>query len=180
MIKLAGNLYLNTYPFWLTYKPKHHKVKGTEVRQIIENIKVGDILLQRHDGYISTIAIPGFWCHAAIYIGGGKIIHAVGQGVCEEDLLDFCRCDSICILRVNDEDKESAIKIAHQMKTDGLQYDYKFQSDDGQTVYCTEFVDRCYNGRFHKAYGIVAGNNILTPDGMRNSQSSNMVIEFIH
>ena len=94
IIKSTGSLYLHKWPFWIVFRPSHHKVKGHEVRNIIDNLKKGDVLLRRYDGYLNTMFTPGFWGHAGLYIGDDRVIHAVGEGVIEEDILDFCRTGS--------------------------------------------------------------------------------------
>jgi len=182
LIKLTGNIYLSSNPFWISYKPTHHKVKGYEIREILKNIEIGDILLRRYDGYLNTYFTPGFWGHAALYVGLDKIIHAIGEGVVQEDILDFCRCDSVCVLRpdVNNELKNNAIEKAIIMKTDHIQYDYKFKSDDDTQVYCTELVDSCYKRLFKNDYTIIAGNSVLIPDSIYKSKECNLIIEFKH
>lgn len=49
------------------------------------------------DGYF--IDDPHGYSHGAVYIGDGKIIHAVAEGVSEIHAADFMKCDRICILR---------------------------------------------------------------------------------
>jgi len=177
MLKLTGDIYLFKFPMWFSYKPSHHKVKGYQVRKIIDIINPGDILLRRYDGYLSTLFTPGFWAHAALCVGDNNIIHAIGEGVIEEDILDFCRCDSICLLRpkVEFNIKNEAINNAVKLKTNHTQYDYKFQSNNG-TVYCTELVDTCYGNIFQYNYEKIAGNILLTPDGIFKSDKIDILI----
>ena len=39
------------------------------------------------------------YSHGAIYVGDGKIIHAISKGCSYINAIDFMRCDRICILR---------------------------------------------------------------------------------
>jgi hypothetical protein len=110
------------------------------------------------------------------------IIHAIGEGVVKEDLLDFCRADSICVLRVKnvtDEQVHDAISIAIELEKARTAYDYKFQSKNG-TVYCTELVDTAYNNLLKDSYEVKYGNNILLPDGIYKSTVLEIIIEFKH
>ena len=60
LVKFTGDCYLHPKPLFITYKPHHHKVSGTEVREILNTMKPGDILLRRYDGYLNTILTPGY------------------------------------------------------------------------------------------------------------------------
>lgn len=182
LIKLVGNIYLTSKPMWIQYKPHHHKVKGRESRQVLNVIHDGDILLRRYDGYLNTFFTPGFWSHAGLYIGNNDIIHAIGIGVVQEDVLEFCRCDSVVVLRVKDISEDvisNAILTAKELEIARTDYDYKFKEKNG-SVYCTELVDICYNNVFDKSYEKIAGNNILTPDGVFDSDKVEKIIEIKH
>lgn len=182
LIKLTGDVRLSKRPLFISYRPRIHKVKGFEVRQILDVIEPGDILLRRYDGYLNTIFTPGFWGHAGLVITDRKVIHAIGKGVIQEDVLDFCRADSVVVLRVKYVGLiESAIEMAKKLERERTAYDYEFRSNDkAKKVYCTELVDFCYNNIFNKDYKIVARNNVLIPEGIRFSISVKTIIEFRH
>jgi uncharacterized protein YycO len=172
LIKLTGDIYLHKFPFWCLYKPSHHKVKGYEVRKVLKTLKTGDILLRRYNGYLNTLFTPGFWGHAGLYAGKDQVIHAVGKGVITEDILDFCRTDSVAVLRVKNvksSDINKALVLARKYAKEHIQYDFQFKDENGK-VYCTELVNECYNDLFNKDYANQFGNNVLTPDGIFNSQ----------
>lgn len=178
LLKMTGDIFLYRYPLFLTYKPHHHKVKGHEVRQILDVTQAGDILLRRYDGYLNTIFTPGFYGHSGLAVAKKLVIHAIGKGVVCEDILDFCRADSVVVLRQSGL-TAPAIAKARQLEKERTAYDYEFMSNN-RTVYCTEFVDVCYGGLFQDDYEIMAGNRILLPDGIRHSDKVDMIIEFKH
>lgn len=64
-------------------------------------LEPGDVILRGFDNYLDGYFIddPHGYSHGAIYVGKEKIIHAVVEGVSEINVLDFMRCDRICILR---------------------------------------------------------------------------------
>lgn len=182
LIKVTGNIYLHKFPLWVTYKPAHHKIKGTEVRKILNVVQRGDIMLRRYDGFLNTIFTPGFWGHAGLFVGHDSVIHAVGKGVIEEDILTFCRTDSVSVLRVKSADDgliDTATACATKHAREKTEYDYRFKAKNGN-VYCTELVHECYNKLFQNDFEDVAGNTILTPDGIRKSDKVEMAIEIKH
>lgn len=70
-----------------------------KIRRVLSLVKPGDVLLRRYDGYVDNAFIDGKYSHAGIYVGNDMIIHAINPIVSEIDVIDFCRCDNICILR---------------------------------------------------------------------------------
>lgn len=182
LIRVTGDVHLSGRIMWLSYKPSHHKVKGNEVRDILNKLEPADILLRRYDGYLNTIFTPGFWGHGGIYVGNNQIIHAIGCGVIKEDILDFCRADSVAVLRLKNISsriiKDVIDKTYYFLETK-TGYDYEFKDDNGK-VYCTEMVNEVYNGVFDIDYEEVAGNLVLTPDGIRNSDKLKLIVEFKH
>jgi uncharacterized protein YycO len=182
LIKLTGDIYLHKFPFWCLYKPSLHKVKGHEVRKVIKVLKTGDILLRRYDGYLNTLFTPGFWSHAGLYVGKDQVIHAVGKGVIIEDILDFCRTDSVAVLRIkkikNIEIKK-ALTIGRKYAKEHVEYDYRFKDGNGK-VYCTELINECYNDLFNNDYSNQLGNNVLTPDGIFNSKNVIQILSVKH
>ena len=49
------------------YRPKESLITPEQIAAL--QLEPGDIMLQRRDWYLSNIGLPGFWPHAALYIG---------------------------------------------------------------------------------------------------------------
>jgi len=186
LVSFTGKIHISSSPPFICYNPKFHQLKGYEIRQILKKVQAGDIFVRRHNGYVSGLAIPGYWTHAALYVGDDKIQHATTHGVVEEDILDFFRCDSVCLLRPKQKFRdeiplESVLARAENMVKINTPYDYEFQDDTGK-VYCTEFVDICYDYQlFASDYTPVIGGGLtLLPDGVYKSESLDNIIEFRH
>jgi len=177
VLNLASNIYLSYKPLFILYHPDLHRIKGREVRSVLESVEAGDVLLRQWRGYLNTIFTPGQWSHAGLYVGESKVIHALGKGVVEEDILDFCRTDSIAVMRPIDGGAESAIEKARELI--GSEYDYQFESGD-QQYYCSELCDACYDQLFKDDYTTIAGNFLLTPDAIRHSEHVSTVLEIRH
>lgn len=185
LVKMTGDILIHKYPPFVIWKPQHYKIKGNEVREILNKIEPGDILLRRFDGYLNTLLTPGFWGHGAIYAVDNIVIHAVKEGVVQEDILEFTRCDSIAVLRVIDKSEDYALKInnalysAFRMNLEKFQYDYDMIRGN-KKVYCTEFVDECFGGLFEEQYETFLGNRVLAPDGIFRSDKVEKVLVIKH
>jgi len=182
MIKFFSKIYFFKTPFFLIYNPHVHKVKGHECRQICNKIKVGDILLRRFDGYLSSRSVPGFWSHAGLYIGRHRVVHAIGKGVVNEDILDFMRTDHAVILRFKDKDDERTLKViqrALELVEERVGYDYEFEDDNGM-LYCTELINEVHDNIFRHEFKDIAGNNVINPDNIYECDILDNIIEFRH
>jgi hypothetical protein len=125
-IAMFGDIKVFRFPFWIVYDPGSYRVKGPECRKIADLLEPGDILLRRYDGYLDSRFIPGVFSHAAIYLGNVEesdkaevpnkgrvsrffetgpcqVAHSTAEGVHLEDILTFCRCDDIAVIRLPDE-----------------------------------------------------------------------------
>ena len=125
-VTMIGDVKLFRFPFWILYDPGSYRVKGPECRKISNLLEPGDILLRRYDGYLDSHFIPGIFTHAAIYLGNVdesdrtsvpdqsdlsrcfeagpcQVAHSTAEGVHLEDILTFCRCDDIAVVRLPDQ-----------------------------------------------------------------------------
>ena len=148
----------------------HYNLKGPHVREILDSLEPGDVLLRKYDHYLGSRLISGFWSHAAVYIGDNQVVHMLGDGITQEDILTFTRCDHMAILRCRDIPLISiAIEKANQQMTRNLPkpgerrvaYDYDFESGDDK-FYCTEFVSFCYgHPKFEKVGKFILPDDFL-------------------
>jgi len=133
---------IRVYPLGLVlYGQTGYKIKGDDTRKILDLIEPGDVLLTRYDHYITYILNAlGFYGHAGIYVGDDKVVHMLGDGVQNEDILTFTRKDHILILRHKDpEEAKKAVSRALVKYIEGVEYDFDF-SEFNQTLYCSELI----------------------------------------
>ncbi len=51
------------------YRPGRSLITQAQIKQLQPRLLPGDILLERREWYMSNIGLPGFWSHAALYLG---------------------------------------------------------------------------------------------------------------
>jgi uncharacterized protein YycO len=143
-LTVFGDIKIFRYPFFIIYNPTTFKVKGIHTRAAMNVLKPGDIVLRKYVNYLDGYFIPGEYSHSSLYVGRGKIIHAVADGVEYIDVIDFLRCDSFCILRQADEDlAKKAVEFAEKAVENGAEYDFDFKSGN-DSYYCHELVATAY------------------------------------
>jgi hypothetical protein len=143
ILTILSRIKFSPYPMWFHYQPNCYKIKGKDVRELISLILPGDIILRGFESYIDGWII-GKWSHIGIVSSKKEIIHAMSPTVFEEDVINFFRADRIVILRPNLEEDEinKAIEKAEGFK--GLKYDFNFNTNDPDEVYCSELVYLCF------------------------------------
>lgn len=149
---------------FILFGDSSYKIKGPQMREILDILKPGDILLRRYSHYLGSLIIPGYFSHAAIYIGNNEIIHMLGAGINKEDILTFLRCDDIAILRTSEDEAKEAVYQAKAYYIAGIKYDFNFD-DKPDRFYCTEFIDNLFNYPIKKQIG----KKIIMPDNFLNS-----------
>jgi hypothetical protein len=143
-------IYPKAPPFVIIGKIQY-KVNCDQIREMLKLIHPGDILIRRFESYISGKMIPGHYTHVALYCGDldslrpDRVIHAIGEGVVEEDFLKFCRTDEIVIVRPEKTRDEIKMAIQKAISHKDAPYDYDFNFSNDLRFSCTELVYDCYD-----------------------------------
>lgn len=112
--------------------------------RLMRVIKPGDIILTRTKGEGSTLIIPGYWKHNAVYIGGGKVAESVVPKA-RISLLGnlIMRTDDFLVRRlinITPEEREEIVRKA--ISFNGREYDDRSDMRDDDEVNCSEL---CYH-----------------------------------
>ena len=143
-LTMFGKIKVFKYPMFIVYDPHTYAVHGEQVREILRLVKPGYIIGRGYDNYLDGAFIPGRYSHTGIVAMANPdkhtIIHAMSQGVFEQDLLDFLRCDRVVVFKPRTR-RTNAVKAAR--KALGKSYDFDFETGDEQ-FYCHELSAHCY------------------------------------
>jgi hypothetical protein len=148
-VTILGDIKIFKYPLFFLYQPTGYKMRGKEVDELRDILQPGDILLRGYLNYLDGHLIPGFFSHAGFYYGDKIVIHAIAEGVKEEHIGDFCRCDYAAVMRfkpgyISQQEVELAQKQAKAIV--GCGYDFEADADDNE-YYCTEAVRKIYENK---------------------------------
>jgi hypothetical protein len=151
-------------------------------------LKPGDVLVTRHDDALSNLFLPGFWPHAAFYIGSNAQRAAIGvssalsaadsvrfleskrDGVRLRPADDTLQVDAFVVLRPTFEDSQIAEAIQRGLTHVGKLYDFIFDFTASDRLACTELVYRSYHsvGPVELALQPHAGRHCLSAEDLIN------------
>ncbi len=139
-------------------------------REVASTLKAGDILLEKTPFRLTDTLIPGYWGHAAIWVGtkeelvalgiwehalvrphhraienGHHVIEALRSGVEINPLSQFMNIDDLAVLRethIGDADlKQVLLRAFGQI---GKSYDFNFDVETTDKIVCSELVYTTY------------------------------------
>lgn len=136
------------------------------LRTLSRELRAGDILLEKTPFRLTDKFIPGYWGHAAIWVGtatelkelgiwghpvvvphheaiehGEGVLEVLRSGVQLNTLRSFLNVDSLALLRHSGLDRESLQKrIVVGFRQVGKQYDFRFDIETTDVMSCTELV----------------------------------------
>ena len=153
-----------------------HAINSEALLNLRPRLQPGDVLLVRDDSRLTSAILPGFWTHAAIFIGGRADLEALGlrshphvarhwpeipensgplglvieaQAPCVQiNPLEKClQVDHLVVLRADLPPAEIASAIGEAVGHLGKPYDFEFDFNNTSHIVCTELVYRSYHHR---------------------------------
>ena len=157
--KLLTLAYPILYKIGKLHSPWTRKlISSHQVHDALRALEVGDIMLTRTFGEATNLVIPGYWKHAAIYVGEGNVVEAKDPVVVKSDMYDFMMTkDFVIIVRPLLGYNERVVAAAFSESMIGKSYDYHFEMIEGRpnlSFYCAEVPFWCYHMSV-KSWGFV-------------------------
>jgi hypothetical protein len=170
--KLGGNMLSDQY-VRRGHQPALPEEIATRVRSLLNP---GDVLVVRKEYALTNYFLPGYWPHAALYLGDvaalsrlgiqdqdhvrprwlkllegdadepGRVLESMKDGVQIRTLDSPFGSDSIVVLRPRMSASEIAQGLARVMAHEGKPYDFDFDFRRSDRLVCTEVVYRAYDG----------------------------------
>jgi hypothetical protein len=144
--------------------------------ELLPLLQPGDVLVVRKEYALTTYFLPGYWPHAALYLGSTKDLEELGlascpqfssrwdefsssessrdqfvlegmkDGVCIRPMSSPFGSDSIVALRPCLDKPQIAQSLSRGMTHHGKPYDFDFDFRRSDRLVCTEVVYRSYDG----------------------------------
>ena len=156
--------------------PATHGITSAMLASLRPRLQPGDVLLVRDDGRLTAAILPGFWTHAALFLGTRSDLEGLGlkthpqvvrnwqaipencgpMGLVIEALfpcvqinpLEKClQVDHLVVLRPSLPTTEIASAIGEAIGHLGKPYDFEFDFNNSSRIVCTELVYRSYHNR---------------------------------
>jgi len=133
----------------------------TKIRNEIQKIlEPGDILITRHKRAMTNLFLPGYWPHAALYIGNENkyvdeknkwnkkfnTFEALKDGVHFRELTETLNVDAFVVIKPNLSDVDIGKAINRITVHAGKAYNFDFDFFGAEKLVCTEVIYRAYDG----------------------------------
>lgn len=137
-------------------KPEPEKNVG----RLMPHLRKWDIILQKSPGRLTDKFIPGFFGHAAIYLGDSVFAEGIQHGIVASDPLHFAEGESFLIIRPKNLSKEKEKRIENLVRGQiGKKYDFHYNANSPDRLFCTELVYFVYDSinwkTQQKSYGVM-------------------------
>jgi len=164
---------------------------SVEIRkEMVTLLEPGDVLITRHDTAFTNLFLPGFWPHAALFIGTEEqrktfgitidtdkasrwcgencVLEALKDGVRFRPLTETLAVDNFLVLRPNIDDDQVRIGIERVIAHEGKLYNFDFDFFSSDRLVCSEVVYRAFDGLGSLTFPLIerAGRHTLSPEDL--------------
>jgi len=131
-------------------------------------LQPGDVIVTRHAKALTNLFFPGFWPHAALYVGTPAqraalsievapdkeqlwvddvcVLEALKDGVRLRPISETLSVDTFVILRPNLEPGNIKRAVERAVQHEGKLYNFDFDFFNSDRIVCTEVIYRAYDG----------------------------------
>ena len=162
LFRLSGSAISELKQPFVKAKGSGKRVTSQVLEEISKQLNPGDIVITRHDDAMSNLFLPGFWPHAALYIGrrdereelgipatGDRaitVLEAKKDGVRFRELRETLSVDAFLILRPRVKPEELREALTRALSHEGKLYDFIFDFRKAERLACTEVIYRSFHG----------------------------------
>ncbi len=156
--------------------PGHNPVLPGDVREQLHGVlEPGDVLITRKEHALTNYFLPGYWPHAALFLGDmrqfrslgitdhenvkprwarllkcdsqepGRVLEAMKDGVWIRSLASPFASDALAVLRPRVSQTDVAEALVRGLFHDGKPYDFDFDFTRSDRLVCTEVVYRSFD-----------------------------------
>lgn len=140
------------------------RISGGLRAEVLRRSRPGDVFVTRHDDALSNLFLPGFWPHAALYLGTTAEVERMGMpvpagegggpwfleskkdGVRIRPADETLAVDALVVLRSPLDETELADAIRRAASHLGKPYDFLFDFRTADRLVCTEVIYRGFHG----------------------------------
>ena len=168
-LNLFSMFFGNTVGLVETRRGKLYRQSDLE-QQLVGQLHAGDVLLEKTPFRLTDLMIPGYWGHAAIWVGneaelralgvwehpavrphqehireGKGVVEALRGGVVLNSFAHFMNVDDLAVLRPLQLDRQAqAARVVRAFRQLGKAYDFNFDVESTDRIVCSELVYQVY------------------------------------
>ena len=166
LLKLSGRVVSEMRQPFVKAHGQGKRVTAGVLATIKPLLRAGDVLITRHDDAMSNLFLPGYWPHAALYIGDAQerrelgvelagagalrveechFLEAKKDGVLLRRIEETLNVDAFMVLRPKLEQEQRAQALSRGLTHEGKLYDFMYFRVADRLA-CTEVIYRTYHG----------------------------------
>lgn len=167
LLRLSGSAIAEMKQPFVKLPGQGDRVTAEVIAGLEPLLRAGDVVVTRHDDALSNLFLPGFWPHAALYIGGQterdelgvrlaasdgrclkdfRFLEAKKDGVMFRPLHETLQVDALMVLRPRLDAGLRAEALMRAISHEGKLYDFMFDFRKADRLACTEVVYRGFHG----------------------------------
>jgi len=163
LFRLSGSTIAELRQPGIKQQGEPKRICASQRGELLALARPGDVFITRHDDAMSNLFLPGYWPHAALYLGSPEqplypldkakqqedcciFLEAKKDGVLLRDAADTLHVDSCLILRPPFQEHEMSYALQRALSHEGKRYDFLFDFRTADRLACTEVVYRAYHG----------------------------------